>query len=171
MVFNCIPIMHRRASTSTWQAKARACKQRRDTQHVTQRWYIAVPRKLPFSYHRPQLWTNYSYEGTRDAAFAKAVQLFTDEEWLDDVTVMSTIEEREMSVEMEEDGCYDVDTWHARWASYSAAEQQWRIDRCKRSLVDWCAEDEYNCGVIAWDEVPDEGKQCWGDDVLEVVVL
>lgn len=162
---------------TTWQAKARACKQRRDAQHATkqhatsQRWYIAVPRKLPFSYHRPPLWTNYRYEGTRDAAFAKAVQLFTDEGWIDDDTVMTTIEEREMSAEMEEDGGYDVDTWHARWASYTAAEQQRRIDQCKRTLVEWREGDEHNRGVIAWDDVPDEHKRCWGDDALEVVVL
>lgn len=79
----------------------------------SRRWYIAVPCNLPFSYHRPPMWNNYSYVGPLSIAFKKAIALFEEEGYINYKTVKQQI--RDMYIDNEQKQIvYTVECGHLK---------------------------------------------------------
>ena len=132
--------------------------------HHPRRWYIAVPCNLPFSYHRPPLWNNYSYTGPLTTAFEKAIALFKDEGLLDHRTVVNYVHETNISDD-------DDGAWMRTWRGMSDDERARVVHQAQRSLVIWQADAETPSGLVQWDAVPNERKLGWGESRLEVTEL
>ena len=134
---------------------------------VHTRWYIAVPRKLPYSYHCPPLWINYSYTGTLKEAYEKAIQVFEEEGWLDKASMNELIYEFDNQCEDE----YMV--WKSRWRRKTNEERKHVIHQMKQNYVTWnsSAHTETAHGLVKWDAIPNQDKLCWGDSALAVIEL
>lgn len=133
--------------------------------HHPRRWYIAVPCNLPFSYHRPPLWNNYSYTGPLTTAFEKAIALFKDEGLLDHRTVVDYVHETNTS---DDD---DNGAWMRTWRGMSDGERARVVHQAQRSLIIWQADAETPSGLVQWDAVPNEQKLGWGESRLKVTEL
>jgi hypothetical protein len=88
---------------------------------MNQRYYIAVPNKVKWTYQTIPTWKNYSFTGTLEEARQKALELFKQEGYLYD--------ELEDLFEF-----YDEDKYNQIYEKWDNLDDQEKYECCKEFL-------------------------------------
>ena len=128
------------------------------------RYYIAVPKNQNFSYQTICTWKNYSFTGTYDEAVIKAIKLFSEEgyfeDYIDQITNFYDTEQRYHMWEEAREAWYNED-YKSMWENTSS----YFIDYFQFES------DDYNKGIIEWDEFDTEYMKNWDEDEVIVTEL
>ena len=135
------------------------------------RYYIAVPRKIEkFSYQTIFSWTNYSFIGTYDEAIIKAIELFKEEGYFENIyddiyhyygDLGPPITDFNVSVNLLFDDYWKDEKYYDLFKL---------IPGYFKNYFQFEA-DDYNKGVIEWDKFDNEYMKNWDEDKVCVIEL
>lgn len=143
------------------------------------RYYIAVPNKVEFSYQTIFSWENYSFTGTYEDAMKTAIELFIEHGYFDNICSDleyfykdndsnendNDVDENDIDNEDDEnyDGC-----WWLDWDEWDI-DEKW--ENCKDYFKDFFrfTQDEVNSGVALWKNVDYDSKKNWDETRLRVI--
>ena len=154
------------------------------------RYYIAVPDKVEFSYHTIFSWKNYSFTGTYEDAMKTAIELFIEHGYFtnicndleyfykkdeDENDDDDDVDENDKDDESENDK-YDEDKDDendddSRWLDWDEWDIDEKWENCKDYFKDFFrfTQDEVNSGVALWKDVDYDSKKNWGETRLVVI--
>ncbi len=128
------------------------------------RYYIAVPKNQNFSYQTICSWKNYSFTGTYDEAVIKAIELFSEEghfeDYIEQITNFYDTEQRYHMWEEAREAWYNEDY-----------ESMWKTAKSYFIYYFEFESDDYNKGIIEWDEFDTEYMKNWDEDEVIVTEL
>jgi hypothetical protein len=127
-------------------------------------YYIAVPDELKLSYQSFPTWKNFSFTGTLEDAKNKAIKLFWEANYFDDILEKLVDYCDEEDVEGYEDLC-------EKWESLSRQEKDEYCKLYYEDVLDFSSSDDVNCGLIVWNKIDNEHKKNYGSEYLNVRIL
>jgi len=143
------------------------------------RYYIAVPDKVEFSYHTIFSWKNYSFTGTYEDAMKTAIELFIEHGYFTNICNDleyfykdndsdkndNDVDENDINNEDDEN---DDDCWWLDWDEWDI-DEKWK--NCKDYFKDFFefTQDEVNSGVALWKDVDYDSKKNWDETRLVVI--
>ena len=127
------------------------------------RYYIAVPKNQKFSYQTIYRWKNYSFTGTYEEAVIKAIELFSEEGYFEDY-------KDKIYDFYGTDVAYRMHDAYDAWAD-NDYKSMWK--NTASYFIDYFKfeSDDYNKGIIEWDEFDREYMKNWDEDEIIVTEL
>ena len=131
------------------------------------RYYIAVPNKVEFSYQTIFSWENYSFTGTYEDAMKTAIELFIEHGYFDnicsDLEYFYKEDDDENNVDENDDEC--------RWLDWDEWDVDEKWENCKDYFKDFFrfTQDEVNSGVALWKDIDYDSKKNWDETRLKVI--
>ena len=127
------------------------------------RYYIAVPDNKKWSYQTIFTWKNYSFYGTYHEAIVKAIELFSEEGYFEDY-------KDKIYDFYGTDVAYKMHDAYDAWADEDY-ESMWNNTSSFFEDYFQFESDDYNKGIIEWDNFDNECMKNWDEDEVCVVEL
>ena len=127
------------------------------------RYYIAVPNKVEFSYQTIFSWENYSFTGTYEDAMKTAIELFIEHGYFDNICSDLEYFYKDNDSDENDDEC--------RWLEWDEWDIDEKWENCKDYFKDFFrfTQDEVNSGVALWKDVDYDSKKNWDETRLKVI--
>ena len=127
------------------------------------RYYIAVPNKVKFSYQTIFSWENYSFTGTYEDAMKTAIELFIEHGYFDNICSDLEYFYKDNDDNENDDEC--------RWLDWDEWDIDEKWENCKDYFKDFFrfTQDEVNSGVALWKDVDYDSKKNWDETRLKVI--
>lgn len=127
------------------------------------RYYIAVPNKVEFSYQTIFSWENYSFTGTYEDAMKTAIELFIEHGYFDNICSDLEYFYKDNDDNENDDEC--------RWLDWDEWDIDEKWENCKDYFKDFFrfTQDEVNSGVALWKDVDYDSKKNWDETRLKVI--
>ena len=129
------------------------------------RYYIAVPNKVEFSYQTIFSWENYSFTGTYEDAMKTAIELFIEHGYFDNICSDLEYFYKDNDDNKNDDEC--------RWLDWDEWDIDEKWENCKDYFKDFFrfTQDEVNSGVALWKDVDYDSKKNWDETRLKVIEI
>ena len=129
------------------------------------RYYIAVPNKVEFSYQTIFSWENYSFTGTYEDAMKTAIELFIEHGYFDNICSDLEYFYKDNDDNENDDEC--------RWLDWDEWDIDEKWENCKDYFKDFFrfTQDEVNSGVALWKNVDYDSKKNWDETRLKVIEI
>ena len=129
------------------------------------RYYIAVPNKVEFSYQTIFSWENYSFTGTYEDAMKTAIELFIEHGYFDNICSDLEYFYKDNDSDENDDEC--------RWLEWDEWDIDEKWENCKDYFKDFFrfTQDEVNSGVALWKDVDYDSKKNWDETRLKVIEI
>jgi hypothetical protein len=129
------------------------------------RYYIAVPNKVEFSYQTIFSWENYSFTGTYEDAMKTAIELFIEHGYFDNICSDLEYFYKDNDDNENDDEC--------RWLDWDEWDIDEKWENCKDYFKDFFrfTQDEVNSGVALWKDVDYDSKKNWDETRLKVIEI
>ena len=127
------------------------------------RYYIAVPNKVEFSYQTIFSWENYSFTGTYEDAMKTAIELFIEHGYFTNICSDLEYFYKDNDDNENDDEC--------RWLDWDEWDIDEKWENCKDYFKDFFrfTQDEVNSGVALWKDVDYDSKKNWDETRLKVI--
>ena len=127
-----------------------------------QRYYIAVPNKVKWTYQTIASWKNYSFTGTLEEAQKKAIELFIEEGHLDNDEILDCLSDY-----------FDESTFNQISENWEDLLDEEKYKYCKNFYSDYLQFeiDDFNKGLTLWNNVSNDEKINSFQDELRVIEL
>ena len=128
---------------------------------MNKRYYIAVPNKVKWGYQTVPTWKNYSFTGNLEDAQKKAIELFTNEGYLEENIIDNLV------------SYYDSESYDKIYENWDSFSEEQKYESSKDFYKDFLefSIDDFNRGLTLWDEVSNDYKKNIFNDELKVIEL